>query len=157
MLDHFFFCSLKSFLNGDSSGNIYYLYDEIIVSILVEIFFFSFSLELSSLLEGFLQIWVGFTCFPTVWIVFVHFFTECFAFLSSLFEWFCRIQAGPDIFSPVVWEIFLHFFNEYFILFRLLLESLLKISVGVSFKSLLNLKYYSFPHRMLDLLVIQDC
>ena len=93
----FFFCSLKSFLNGDSSGNIYYLYDEIIVSILVEIFFFRFSLELSSLLEGFLQIWVGFTvhrtCFPTVWIVFVHFFNECFTFYPAFSNGFIKFRS----------------------------------------------------------------
>ena len=65
----FFLCSLKSFLNVDSSGNIYYLYDETIVNILVGMFFFRFSFELSSLLEGFLQIRVGFTCFPAVWKV----------------------------------------------------------------------------------------
>ena len=59
----FFFCSLKSFL---SSGNIYYLYDETIVNILVGMFFFRFSFELSSLLEVFLRSWVGFTCFSAV-------------------------------------------------------------------------------------------
>ena len=62
----FFLCSLKSFLNVDSSGDIHYLYDETIVNILVEMFFFRFSFELSSLLEVFLRIWVGFTCFPAV-------------------------------------------------------------------------------------------
>ena len=81
--------------------------------------------------------------------------------LSSLLEWFLRIQVGLTVHKT--WYIFssrlgnfLHFFNEYFIFFRLSLESLFKISVGVSFKSLLNLKYYSFPHRALDLLVIQE-
>ena len=104
----FFLCSLKSFLNVDCSGNIYYLYDETIVNILVGMFFFRFSFELSSLLEVFLRSWVGFTCFPAVGKVL---FTSSLNVFPSYPAFWNGLSRICYIFSSRL-GIFLHFFND---------------------------------------------
>ena len=100
------------FFNDYNCNYTCHLCDKLFVSTLVEIFFFRFSLELSSLLEWFLQISVGLTVHKTwynsnlgrtycpqdlIW------FFQSFGIFSSLFQWIWLFQTFGRISSLFQW------------------------------------------------------
>ena len=119
----FFFCSLKSFLNGASSGNIYYLYDEVIVSIFVENILLQIFIRIiqpsGRVSSNFGRIYL----FSNRLERFLHFFCECVSFYPAIGNGFFVIRSDLtiklDVFSPVVWGIFFTFsmsiFLEFFV------------------------------------------
>ena len=119
--------------------NACHLCDEMFMITLVEIFFFRFSLELSGLLEWFLQFRVGLIVHKTWYKLF-----QLLGRFSSLFSmnFFFVFRSPSWNFFPIFSDLLDLRSQGGFD--HLSLEFLFKISVGfnVCFKSLLNLKYY---------------